>query len=114
MTKTDTYIEEIKAQVEDAYGGQVPKRLLLTIRNYANAMEMRDVYREKIVKDGATIIEKGSTGQTTKKQHPLCGLLYQQEMLCLNYANALGLNAKNIAPTDTSKEPMEEYWNSIK
>jgi hypothetical protein len=23
-------------------------------------------------------------------QHPLCGLLYQQEMLCLSYAKALG------------------------
>ena len=90
MAKAATYLKDIRAQVRADHGGKVPDHLNLTIRNYANALEIRDRYREKILSDGETIVEVGSTGQMTTKQHPLCGLLYQQEMLCLSYAKALG------------------------
>jgi len=45
----------------------------------------------------------GSTGQMTTKQHPLCGLLYQQEMLCLSYAKALGGTAAKAAAKPEDK-----------
>ena len=76
MAKAATYLKDIRAQVRADHGGKVPDHLNLTIRNYANALEIRDRYREKILSDGETIVEVGSTGQMTTKQHPLCGLLY--------------------------------------
>ena len=82
MAKAATYLKDIRAQVKADHGGKVPDHLNLTIRNYANALEIRDTYRDTILKEGAVIYEKGSMGQNTRKQHPLCGLLYQQEMLC--------------------------------
>ena len=97
MAKAATYLKDIRAQVKADHGGKVPDHLNLTIRNYANALEIRDTYREKIIKDGAVIYENGSMGQTIRKQHPLCGLLYQQEMLCLSYAKALGGTAAKAA-----------------
>ena len=122
MAKAQTYIKDIRAQVKADHGGKVPDHLNLTIRNYANALEIRDRYREKILSDGETIIkegavifENGSMGQTIRKQHPLCGLLYQQEMLCLSYAKALGGTAAKAAakPEDKSvdeEDPMAKYY----
>ena len=81
MAKAATYLKDIRAQGKADHGGKVPDHLNLTIRNYANALEIRDTYRETIIKEGAVIFENGSMGQTIRKQHPLCGLLYQQEML---------------------------------
>ena len=72
-------------------------------RTGQNALEIRDRYREKILSDGETIVEVGSTGQMTTKQHPLCGLLYQQEMLCLSYAKALGGTAAKAAAKPEDK-----------
>ena len=115
MAKAQTYIKDIRAQVKADHGGKVPDHLNLTIRNYANALEIRDNYREKIIKDGAVIYENGSMGQTIRKQHPLCGLLYQQEMLCLSYAKALGGTAAKAAakPEDkggqNASSKMDEY-----
>lgn len=88
--KAKSYITQIREQVKADHGGEVPKRLDLTIRNYASALETRDMYRDKIAQEGATITKQGSNFQTITVQHPLCGLLYQQEMLCLSYAKALG------------------------
>ena len=96
MAKAATYLKDIRAQVRADHGGKVPDHLNLTIRNYANALEIRDTYRE-------TIVEVGSTGQMTTKQHPLCGLLYQQEMLCLSYAKALGGTAAKAAAKPEDK-----------
>lgn len=95
--KAKQYITQIRAQVAADNGGTVPKRLDLTIRNYASALETRDLYREKIADDGPTLTEVGSMGQASTKQHPLCALLYQQEMLCLSYAKALGGTAAKAA-----------------
>lgn len=100
--KAATYLRDIRAQVSAEHGGKVPDYLNLTIRNYANALEVRDRYRDRILKDGETIVEVGSTGQMSTKQHPLCGLLYQQEMLCLSYAKALGGTAAKAAAKSES------------
>ena len=120
MAKAATYLKDIRAQVRADHGGKVPDHLNLTIRNYANALEIRDRYREKILSDGETIIETGSTGQQTTKQHPLCGLLYQQEMLCLSYAKALGGTAAKAAAKPEDKgdkdatNALDEFINGIK
>ena len=104
MAKAKTYKDKIRAQVKADNGGQVPEHLSLTIDNYASALETRDLYRETIScnKSGAVVYENG-----IMKQHPLCGLLYQQEMLCLSYAKALGsTNAKAAKKSDS--EPVDE------
>ena len=120
MAKAATYLKDIRAQVRADHGGKVPDHLNLTIRNYANALEIRDRYRKKILDDGETIIETGSTGQQTTKQHPLCGLLYQQEMLCLSYAKALGGTAAKAAAKPEEKgdkdatNALNEFIDGIK
>ena len=120
MAKAQTYIKDIRAQVKADHGGKVPEHLNLTIRNYANALEIRDNYRDTRIKDGAVIMDNNSTGYTIRKQHPLCGLLYQQEMLCLSYAKALGGTAakaamKTEAPDNVSDDdPMANYYKSRK
>lgn len=118
MSKASTYIKDIRSQVKADNGGKVPEHLNLTIKNYASALEMRDAYRDQIVRDGATITENGSMGQTVTRQHPLCGLLYQQEMLCLNYAKALGGTAAKAAMKQydkadmNAKNKMEEFLDA--
>ena len=120
MAKAATYLKDIRAQVRADHGGKVPDHLNLTIRNYANALEIRDRYREKILSDGETIVEVGSTGQKTTKQHPLCGLLYQQEMLCLSYAKALGGTSAKAAAKPEDKgdkdatNALNEFIDGIK
>lgn len=120
MAKAETHIKEIRLQVKADHGGKVPDHLKLTIRNYANALELRDRYREKIIADGETICEVGSQGQMTTRQHPLCGLLYQQEMLCLSYAKALGGTATKapVKPEDsgdkTATTRINEYIDGFK
>ena len=115
MAKAATYIKDIRAQVRADHGGKVPDHLNLTIRNYANALEIRDKYRDKILEDGSVIEDVGSMGQTIRKQHPLCGLLYQQEMLCLSYAKALGGTAAKAAakPEDKGDKDASERLNEF-
>ena len=122
MAKTKTYIEMIRKQVKADNNGKVPEHLELTIRNYASALETRDMYRDAIKDNplGPIIKEQGSNFQTTTKQHPLCGLLYQQEMLCLSYAKALGAtSAKAAAKTERpdnvdDNDPMRQYYQPKK
>ena len=117
--KASTYIKDIRAQVRADHGGKVPDHLNLTIRNYANALEIRDHYRDRILADGSVIEDVGSMGQSIRKQHPLCGLLYQQEMLCLSYAKALGgTSAKAAAkPEDQqsrrASESLDEFIDGM-
>ena len=115
MAKAQTYIKDIRAQVRADHGGKVPDHLNLTIRNYANALEIRDHYREKILEDGSVIEDIGSMGQSIRKQHPLCGLLYQQEMLCLSYAKALGGTAAKAAakPEDPGEGKADKSLNEF-
>ena len=118
MATAKSYIKDIRSQVEADHGGKVPDHLNLTIRNYAAALEIRDRYREKIIMEGETITEVGSMGQQVTRQHPLCSLLYQQEMLCLSYAKALGGTAAKAAakPEDPearkASSSMDEYVES--
>ena len=120
MAKAATYIKDIRAQVRSDHGGKVPDHLNLTIRNYAQALELRDKYKETILDDGVTRIEVGSTGQMVTRQHPLCGLLYQQEMLCLSYAKALGGTAAKAAakPEDQASkqatDSLDEFIDGMK
>ena len=115
MAKAKTYITEIRAQVKANHNGVVPKELEGTIRDYAAAKELRDVYRSAVIKE-PTITEVGSMGNMTTKQNPLCNLLYQQEGLCQTYAKMLGLTAakaamKTEAPDSvTDDDPMAKYY----
>ena len=76
MAKAKTYITEIRKQVKANHNGMVPEELEGTIRDYAQAKELRDVYREKVIKE-PTVTETGSMGNIMTKQNPLCNLLYQ-------------------------------------
>ena len=113
--KAKTYITEIRKQVKANHNGDVPAELEGTIRDYAAAKELRDVYREAVIKE-PTILETGSQGQITTTQHPLCNLLYQQESLCQGYAKMLGLTAakaamKTEAPDNVGDDdPMLKYY----
>lgn len=117
--KAKSYITDIRNQVKSDHGGIIPKNLELTIRNYAAALELRDVYREQVLKEPVKV-EVGSMGQMVSRQHPLCALLYQQELLCLNYAKALGATAAKAAvktePTDAINEnnPMATLYENAK
>lgn len=115
MAKAATYLKDIRAQVRADNEGKVPDYLNLTIRNYANALEVRDHYREEILKDGVVIYESNTQGYTVRKQHPLCGLLYQQEMLCLSYAKALGGTAAKAAakPEAPNKDNASDKLNEF-
>ena len=68
MAKAATYLKDISAQVKADHGGKVPDHLNLTIRNYANALEIRDRYREKILSDGETIVEVRSEERRVGKE----------------------------------------------
>ena len=75
---------------------------------------------EVILKDGVVIYESNTQGYTVRKQHPLCGLLYQQEMLCLSYAKALGGTAAKAAAKPEDKgdkdatNALNEFIDGIK
>ena len=96
MAKAKTYLTKIRKQVRADHGGEIPENLELTIENYAHTLELRDAYRDEVVKE-PIVTETGSMGQMSRKQNPLCGLLYQQEALCQQYAKMLGLTAAKAA-----------------
>ena len=120
MAKASTYIKDIRAQVRADHGGKVPDHLNLTIRNYANALEMRDTLQEKIMKRGVIIEdEPGSNGQPVTKQHPLMPALYQYETLIQKYAKDLGGTAAKAAAkpesadNDRAGESLNAFIDSI-
>ena len=114
--KAKTYITEIRKQVMANHNGKVPEELVGTIRDYAAAKELRDVYREAVIKE-PTITELGSMGNTMTKQNPLCNLLYQQEGLCQTYAKMLGLTAAKAAVKTDAPEPgakdVDDYLDAL-
>ena len=122
MAKAETYKKKIRAIVKADNGGTVPERLSLTIDSYANALALKDYYTEKMMASewGPIVYEKGSMGNLVTKQHPLCGLLYQQEMLCLSYAKALGGTAAKAAAKPEDKgdkdatNALNEFIDGIK
>ena len=119
MAKAKTYITEIRRQVNANHNGVVPEELEGTIRDYAQAKELRDVYREKVIKE-PTVTETGSMGNIMTKQNPLCNLLYQQEGICQQYAKMLGLTAAKAAakPEDpagnNATDKLNEFIDGIK
>ena len=117
MAKAKTYIPMIRAAVAENHGGKVPKYLDLTIRNYASALSMRDKYLEVLEDEGVVITEINTKMQETTKQHPLCNMLYQQEVLCMNYAKTLGLTSAKAAikteNPDKSTDKVDEYLEAL-
>ena len=113
--KAKGYVTEIRKQVKANHNGDVPAELEGTIRDYAAALELRDTYREQVIKQ-PTVYEQGSMKQLVTKQNPLCNLLYQQEGICQQYAKMLGLTAakaavKTEAPDNVSDDdPMVNYY----
>lgn len=114
--KAKTYITEIRAQVKANHNGKVPEELVGTIRDYAAAKELRDVYREAVIKE-PTITELGSMGNSVTKQNPLCNLLYQQEGICQQYAKMLGLTAAKAAVKTEAPDPgaknVDDYLDAL-
>lgn len=115
MAKAATYLKDIRAQVKADHGGKVPEHLNLTIRNYANALEMRDTLQKKILDDDVTITEVGSMGQTVTRQHPLMPALYQWETLVQKYAKDLGGTAAKAAakPEDKGGQDATDKLNEF-
>lgn len=119
MATKKTYIQYIRAQVKANHGGKVPDYLNLTIQQYADALELKDHYREKVLKEGAVIYERGSNEQPIRKQHPLCNLIYQQEVICQKFAKDLGLTAAKAAikpkggAEDSASSSLDNFINGI-
>ena len=122
MAKAETYKKKIRAIVKADNGGTVPERLSLTIDSYANALELKDYYTEKMMASqwGPIIYEQGSMGNQVTKQHPLCNLIYQQESICQTYAKMLGLTAAKAAAKPEDKgdnaatNALNEFIDGIK
>ena len=112
MAKAKTYLAKIRKQVKADHNGTIPENLELTIENYAATLEMRDVYREEVIKN-PTVVEFGSMGNQMTKQNPLCNLLYQQEGLCQQYAKMLGLTAAKAAVKPLTTWAMMTQWLTI-
>ena len=95
--KAATYITQIRQQVAEAHGGNIPPGLDLTIRRYAKALELYDFY-EKIVMDNDGMLETQNTsGLWVKKQHPHVATLLSQDANCQRWAKMLGLTASKAA-----------------
>lgn len=101
--KAATYITQIRQQVAEAHGGEIPKGLDLTIRRYAKALELYDFY-EKIVMDNDGMLETQNTsGLWVKKQHPHVATLLSQDANCQRWAKMLGLTAAKAAAKPDDK-----------
>ena len=115
MATAKTYLAKIRKQVRADHNGTIPQNLELTIENYAITLELRDIYKDEVRKE-PMVMEVGSMGQTTRKQNPMCNLLYQQEGLCQTYAKMLGLTAAKAAVKMEAQDnvgnddPMAAYY----
>ena len=121
MDKVESYIKDIKNQVKYVYGGKVPEFLNLTIKLYARALALKDAYEDKMMQTGGPLIcDNGSTGNTIRKQNPLCNLIYQQECVCQKYARDIGLTASKatLKPEDpdnlNASNSLNEFIEGIK
>lgn len=102
------YKTQIRKQVQHENNGEVPENLTTTIDQLAEAMAWRDQLSKTIQQDGFVITDIGSTGQATRKQHPLITVKYQQDLLILNYHKALGFTSAKAA---VKVEPKNEDNN---
>ena len=117
--KAATYITQIRQQVADAHGGEIPKGLDLTIRRYAKALELYDFYEEVVMKNDGMLETQNTSGLWVKKQHPHVATLLSQDANCQRWAKMLGLTASKAAakPEDKgdhqAKEKIDEYLETI-
>ena len=113
--KAATYITQIRQQVAEAHGGNIPPGLDLTIRRYAKALELYDFY-EKIVMDNDGMLETQNTsGLWVKKQHPHVATLLSQDANCQRWAKMLGLTASKAAakPADPAGNNATDKLNEF-
>ena len=101
--KAATYITQIRQQVAEAHGGNIPKGLDLTIRRYAKALELYDFYEEVVMKHDGMIQTFNSQGMPVEKQHPHVSTLLSQDANCQRWAKMLGLTASKAAAKPEDK-----------
>lgn len=95
--KAATYITQIRQQVAEAHGGNIPNGLDLTIRRYAKALELYDFYEEIVMKNDGMLETQNTSGLWVKKQHPHVATLLSQDANCQRWAKMLGLTASKAA-----------------
>lgn len=118
--KAATYITQIRQQVAEAHGGEIPKGLDLTIRRYAKALELYDFYEEIVMKNDGMLETQNTSGLWVKKQHPHVATLLSQDANCQRWAKMLGLTASKAAakPEDNGDKDatnkLNEFIDGIK
>ena len=101
--KAATYITQIRQQVAEAHGGNIPPGLDLSIRRYAKALELYDFYEEVVKKNEGMIQTFNSHGMPVEKQHPHVATLLSQDANCQRWAKMLGLTASKAAAKPEEK-----------
>ena len=101
--KAATYITQIRQQVAEAHGGEIPKGLDLTIRRYAKALELYDFYEKIVMENDGMLETQNTSGLWVKKQHPHVATLLSQDANCQRWAKMLGLTASKAAAKPEDK-----------
>jgi len=118
--KAATYITQIRQQVAEAHGGEIPKGLDLTIRRYAKALELYDFYEKIVMENDGMLETQNTSGLWVKKQHPHVATLLSQEANCQRWAKMLGLTASKAAAKPEDKgdkdatNALNEFIDGIK
>jgi len=115
--KAATYITQIRQQVADAHGGEIPKGLDLTIRRYAKALELYDFYEEIVMENDGMIDTFNTNGLLVRKQHPHVATLLSQDANCQRWAKMLGLTAAKAAVKTEAPDPgaknVDDYLDAL-
>ena len=101
--KAATYITQIRQQVAEAHGGNIPPGLDLTIRRYAKALELYDFYEKIVMENDGMLETQNTSGLWVKKQHPHVATLLSQDANCQRWAKMLGLTASKAAAKPEDK-----------
>ena len=118
--KAATYITQIRQQVAEAHGGEIPKGLDLTIRRYAKALELYDFYEKIVMENDGMLETQNTSGLWVKKQHPHVATLLSQDANCQRWAKMLGLTASKAAAKPEDKggqdatNALNEFIDGIK
>ena len=118
--KAATYITQIRQQVAEAHGGEIPKGLDLTIRRYAKALELYDFYEKIVMENDGMLETQNTSGLWVKKQHPHVATLLSQDANCQRWAKMLGLTAAKAAAKPESQgdsdatNSLNEFIDGIK
>ena len=113
--KAATYITQIRQQVAEAHGGEIPKGLDLTIRRYAKALELYDFYEKIVMENDGMLETQNTSGLWVKKQHPHVATLLSQDANCQRWAKMLGLTASKAAakPEDKGEKDSTNALNEF-